>query len=143
MSTISNSLSILISTMKVQSIIARRFDRLSVHGLGFSDFIILNVLTNAPEEKMRRIDLAEKIGLTASGVTRLLLPMEKTGFVNRESNQRDARVSYVVITAAGKKIFEEAKQTAELVAKELLPTVKARDLKFLSETLFALGGNAY
>jgi DNA-binding MarR family transcriptional regulator len=143
MSNISNSLSILISTMKVQSIIARRFDRLSVHGLGFSDFIILNVLTNAPEEKLRRIDLAKKIGLTASGVTRLLLPMEKTGFVNRESNQRDARVSYVVITAAGKKIFEEARQTAELVAKELLPTVKARDLKFLSETLFALGGNAY
>ncbi|MDB5126870.1 MarR family transcriptional regulator [Mucilaginibacter sp.] len=143
MSTISDSLTILISTMKVQSIIARRFDRLSVHGLGFSDFIILNLLDNAPVEKMRRIDLAEKIGLTASGVTRLLLPMEKTGFVTRESNQRDARVSYVVITAAGKKIFEEARQTAELIAKELLPSVKAKDLKILSETLFALGGNAY
>jgi DNA-binding MarR family transcriptional regulator len=143
MSTISDSLTILISTMKVQSIIARRFDRLSVHGLGFNDFIILNLLHNAPGEKMRRIDLAEKIGLTASGVTRLLSPMEKTGLVNRESNQRDARVSYVVITAAGKKIFEEAKQTAELIAKELLPSVKAKDFKILSETLFMLGGNFY
>lgn len=127
--------------MKVQSIIARRFDRLNAHGIGFSDFVILSLLQKAPGEKMRRIDLAEKIGLTASGVTRLLLPLEKVGLINRESNQRDARVSYVVVTAAGKKLYEEAKPTAELIAKDLLPPLKAKDLKVLSETLFALGGD--
>jgi len=129
--------------MKVQSILARRFDRLSVHGLGFSDFIILNILENAPGEKMRRIDLAEEIGLTASGVTRLLLPMEKTGLIARESYIRDGRVSYVVLTIAGKKLLQEAKITAELIAKDLLPSLKEKDLKVLSETLSALGGNLY
>ncbi|WP_457133525.1 MarR family winged helix-turn-helix transcriptional regulator [Mucilaginibacter sp. UYNi724] len=129
--------------MKVQSIIARRFDRLSVHGLGFSDFVILNLLEKAPGEKMRRIDLAENIGLTASGITRLLLPMEKTGLINRESNQRDGRVSYVVLSVAGKKILQEAKPTAELIANDLLPALKAKDLKVLTETLSTLGGNLY
>ncbi|WP_429264763.1 MarR family winged helix-turn-helix transcriptional regulator [Mucilaginibacter sp. 3215] len=127
--------------MKVQSVIARRFDRLSVHGLGFSDFVILNLLDNAPAKKMRRVDLAEKIGLTASGVTRLLLPMEKTGYVKRESNQRDGRVSYVVLTDVGRNIYEEAVHTAELIACELLPPLKSKDLKVLSEALYIMGGN--
>lgn len=102
-----DSLLLLINIMKVHSIIARRFDRLSVHGLGFSDFTILYLLESAPGEKMRRIDLAEKIGLTASGITRLLAPLEKTGFINREANTRDARVSHVVITASGKKYIKK------------------------------------
>jgi DNA-binding MarR family transcriptional regulator len=143
MSTKNNSLTILINIMKVQSVISRRFDRLNAHGIGFSDFVILSLLEKVPGEKMRRIDLAEKIGLTASGVTRLLSPLEKVGLVNRESNLRDARVSYVVLTVAGKKLYEEAKHTAELIANDLLPPLKANDLKVLSETLFLLGGNIY
>ncbi len=127
--------------MKVQSVISRRFDRLNAHGIGFSDFVILSLLEKAPGEKMRRVDIAEKIGLTASGVTRLLSPLEKIGLIDRESNQRDARVSYVVLTVAGKKLYDEAKPTAELLAMELLPSLKARGLKILSETLFAIGGN--
>ncbi|TDW48144.1 MarR family transcriptional regulator [Flavobacterium sp. 270] len=141
MSTINSSLLLLMNIAKVQSIIARRFDKLSVHGLGFSDFVILNLLEKNPDEKMRRIDLAEKIGLTASGVTRLLLPMEKTGLIKRESNERDGRVSYVVVTEAGKRIYEEAKHTAELIASELLPAGKAKNLKVLSDILFELGGD--
>lgn len=138
---ISTELLFLININKLQSVIARKFDSLSVHGLGFNDFVILYVLYSSPESKMRRIDLAEKIGLTASGVTRLLNPLEKIGLVSRESNERDARVSYVVITPNGKKVFEEAKLSAENITKEILPSKKGKSLRMVNELLFDLGGN--
>ncbi|MEF9477748.1 MarR family winged helix-turn-helix transcriptional regulator [Chryseobacterium sp. RRHN12] len=138
---ISNELLFLINLNKLQSVIARRFDSLGAHGLGLNDFVILYILSSYSQSKMRRIDLAEKTGLTASGVTRLLNPLEKTGLVERETNERDARVSYVVITANGKKIFEEAKQSAEHITKEILSTKKSKSLKTVNEFLFDLGGN--
>lgn len=138
---ISTELLFLININKLQSVIARKFDSLSVHGLGFNDFVILYVLYSSSENKMRRIDLAEKIGLTASGVTRLLNPLEKIGLVSRESNERDARVSYVVITPNGKKIFEEAKLSAENITKEILSSKKGKSLRMVNELLFDLGGN--
>ncbi|MCP1298178.1 MarR family transcriptional regulator [Chryseobacterium sp. S0630] len=138
---ISTELLFLININKLQSVIARKFDSLSVHGLGFNDFVILYVLYSSSESRMRRIDLAEKIGLTASGVTRLLNPLEKIGLVSRETNERDARVSYVVITPNGKKIFEEAKLSAENITKEILSSKKGKSLRMVNEFLFDLGGN--
>lgn len=138
---ISTELLFLININKLQSVISRKFDSLSVHGLGFNDFVILYILSSSSESKMRRIDLAEKIGITASGVTRLLNPLEKTGLVARESNERDARVSYVVITPNGKKIFEEAKRSAEHITKEILTSKKYKSMQTITDLLFDLGGN--
>ncbi|BAV08503.1 transcriptional regulator, MarR family [Filimonas lacunae] len=125
----------------MQTVVSRRFDRLNAHGIGFSDFVILYLLNSAQDGKMRRVDLAEKTGLTASGITRLLSPLEKIGLVGREVNERDARVSYVLLTAAGKKIYEEARVTAEHTAKDILPAGKAKAVKLLAEMLSGLGGN--
>lgn len=111
----------------MQAIMSRKFDGLSVHGIGFSDFMILYLLQQAPGERLRRTDLAEKIGLTASGITRMLLPMEKIGLVSRESSERDARVSYAVLTPAGRRVYEEAKETANAIAKEIVPTEITRN----------------
>jgi DNA-binding MarR family transcriptional regulator len=138
---INTDLLFLMNINKLQSIIARKFDSLSVHGLSFNDFVILYILYNSSENKMRRIDLAEKIGLTASGITRLLNPLEKIGLVGREANERDARVSYVVITETGKKVFEEAKVTAENVTKDFFPMKKNKSLQTINDLLFELGGN--
>lgn len=138
---ISNDLLLLFNLAKVQSLMSKKFASLSVHGLGFSDFLILYLLNNAADNSMRRIDLADKMGLTASGVTRLLNPMEKTGLVGRDVNERDARVSYVIITDTGKRIFEDAVITAESIAKELFPAKKNKSFQALSDLLFQLGGN--
>ena len=107
----------LIDLVKIQSLISRRFDfLLSVHGLGFGDFIILHHLANSPDGKLRRVDLADLIGVTASGVTRMLAPMEKIGLVSRETNERDARVSFVVLAPGGRRIFKDAASTMNTIA---------------------------
>jgi DNA-binding MarR family transcriptional regulator len=106
---------------RLSAIGARQFPA-GLEGLGFSEFVILHHLSLAPQEQMRRIDLAEKLGLTASGVTRLLLPMEKLGLVTKEKHLRDARVSLVKITKAGKRNLQESLPYAEALAEKLWKT---------------------
>jgi DNA-binding MarR family transcriptional regulator len=75
-------------------------------------------------------------------VTRILLPLEKIGLVTKETNERDARVSYVVLTKTGQQLFEDAKETANSLAKEIIPTEKAKNINTpLSDILTELGGN--
>lgn len=71
------------------------------HGLTLSDFEVLLRLSRAPDRRMRRVDLADQILLTASGVTRLLDGLERQGFVERASCDTDRRVVYAVLTEAG------------------------------------------
>lgn len=141
MSSINPPLKVLMNLFKIQAMISRRFDRLTMHGIGFNDFLILYLLYEAPGEKMRPTDLAERTGLTASGVTRMLLPMEKIGLIARQAGDRDARVSLVVITAAGKRIYEEALGTANYIAKEIVPAEYGKNNHPLVGFLKALGGN--
>ena len=53
------------------------------HGLTISDYEVLLRLSRAPERRMRRVDLAEQVLLTASGITRLLDGLERCGYVER------------------------------------------------------------
>ena len=140
MSNLSPHLQFFIHLAKAKTVLARRFDnRLSFNGLGFSDFAILCQLQEAEDGKMRRTDLAERVGLTASGITRLLLPLEKIGVVKRETDSRDGRVSYVAITAAGRRLFNESLERAELLSQDLLPETDEAKLRELAAILIMLG----
>lgn len=131
MSTITSSLKFVMNLARLQAVMSRKFNRLSIHGISLTDFMILSLLDQAPGRKLRRIDLAESVGLTASGITRMLLPLEKIGLVEREASERDARVSYVVLTAAGKHLYEHAKDTANAIAKETVPPEIAKNLSLV------------
>lgn len=100
---------------------ARRVDaKLSaVHGLSFSDFMILYHLKHAHNSRLRRADLADCMGLTASAVTKSLLPLEKIGLVSRQSDPRDARVGYACLTTAGEQVFADAQVSAEFACQEV------------------------
>ena len=78
------------------------------HGLTLSDFEVLIRLARAPDRRMRRVDLAEEVFLTASGITRLLDGLERQGFVERSSCDTDRRVVYAVLTDAGLTKLREA-----------------------------------
>ena len=76
-------------------------DLVTDHGLTLSDYEVLLRLSRAPERKMRRVDLAEQVLLTASGITRLLDGLQASGYVDKAACSSDARVTYAVLTAAG------------------------------------------
>ena len=76
-------------------------DLVTDHGLTLNDYEVLLRLSRAPERKMRRVDLAEQVLLTASGITRLLDGLQASGFVDKAACSSDARVTYAVLTDAG------------------------------------------
>lgn len=71
------------------------------HGLTINDYEVLLHLSRAPERALRRVDLAERVLLTPSGITRLLDGLERCGWVEKRSCETDARVTYAVLTDAG------------------------------------------
>jgi DNA-binding MarR family transcriptional regulator len=81
------------------------------HGLTLSDYEVLLRLARAPDRRMRRVDLAEQVLLTASGITRLLDGLEQSGFVERAACDSDRRVVYAVLTDAGLDKLREASRS--------------------------------
>jgi DNA-binding MarR family transcriptional regulator len=84
---------------------------LAEHGLTLNDYEALLRLARAQDGRMRRVDLAEELTLTASGVTRLLDGLEAAGYVERGSCSTDRRVVYAVITDVGRDKLETASES--------------------------------
>ncbi len=124
-------LKLLLLVSRIYASASRRF---SVQGLGLGDFLVLHYLAISPDQKMRPVDLAEKLGMTASGVTRILLPMEKIGLIKRLTEKQDGRVSYAALASSGKRILEESLERAELLSEEICLSSKS-DLEEVLEIL--------
>ena len=130
---------LVIDLMSLQGKIQKRVGgALSVHGLGLSDYFVLNQLYIAPSQKMRRSELAERVGLSPSGITRLINPLEKIGLVEKELNPRDARVSLVTLSASGKQTYEDANTSFSSASQALFESLNATQLSKLSELLKTL-----
>jgi DNA-binding MarR family transcriptional regulator len=116
-----DNLDLSLRLISAEAHVTRRFtaEMGAIHGLGMSDFVILLHLASAPGGRLRRVDLAERLALSQSGVTRALLPMERVGVVRRESDGRDGRVVYAAITAVGRRRVEQAEATATRISDEL------------------------
>lgn len=127
---------LVIDTISIHIKILKRVGgALSVHGLGLSEYLVLNQLYQTPTNKMRRSDLAEKVGLSPSGITRLINPMEKVGLVKKEENPRDARVSLVMLSDIGKEIFEDAQVSFAHVSAEVFEPFNNKQVKTFSDLL--------
>ena len=81
------------------------------HRLTLSDYEVLLRLARAPDRRMRRVDIAEEVLLTASGITRLLDGLEQSGFVERAACTADRRVVYAVLTDTGLEKLREASRS--------------------------------
>lgn len=91
---------------------------LSSHGISLADLAILRELRREPAQKLRRSELAQRLGVTPSGIARQVAPLERIGLVGRESHDRDARLALVVLTDTGMTIVDDALKTAEQAAEQ-------------------------
>lgn len=122
----------------------RRFDIAlgNHHGISFGDFQVLNHLARADGGRLRRVDLAEKLGLSASGVTRTLLPLEKIGLISRQPDPLDARVGFAAVTVVGEEMLVNATVTADLVSRDLLRGVAGTELDGMRALMARFGAPA-
>jgi DNA-binding MarR family transcriptional regulator len=136
------SLEFCLRLTRAYATLTRRLDNAlsNLHGLSFGDFMILYYLDRAPGARLRRIDLAERLGVTASGVTRSLLPMEKLGLVARQPDPRDARVGFASLTESGQQLLKYALVSVGPVAQEAIQSVSTDQIEAFSLLLGQLAG---
>jgi DNA-binding MarR family transcriptional regulator len=97
--------------------------------------MILFYLNQAPDNKLRRIDLANCLGLTASGITRMLLPMEKIGLVKRDTIDSDARARYAILSSAGKRVLGDGLARINEKIEDILPVKETKNIEELTKIL--------
>ena len=113
------------------------------HGLTINDYEALLHLSKAEEGRMRRVDLAGLLLLTASGVTRLLDGLEAAGLVERASCASDRRVTYAVLTEAGRSRLHKASVSHVAGVREFFGTrYSDEELEQLAGLLGRLPGAA-
>jgi DNA-binding MarR family transcriptional regulator len=130
--------------LRAHAALTRRFsgELLELHGLTLNDYEVLLHLAHAPDRRLRRIDLAERVLLSPSGVTRLLAGLERAGYVDRATCETDARVTYAVLTDDGYDKLREAAPThlggIRTLFSDLYETRELTTLATLLERLPAL-----
>lgn len=102
-----------VGLLRAHAAATRRFNRelMTSHGLTINDFEVLVHLAHAEGGRLRRVDLAERVLLTASGITRLLDGLERSKLVCKASCSADARVTYAEITPAGRALLADARES--------------------------------
>lgn len=102
-----------IGLLRAHAATTRQFNAelLETHGLTLNDFDVLAQLSRGPDYGLKRSELAERVLLTPSGITRLLDGLERAGYVARGECETDARVTYAVLTDAGREKLRQASKT--------------------------------
>jgi DNA-binding MarR family transcriptional regulator len=110
------------------------------HGLTINDYGCLLLLSRASDEGMRRIDLANELRLSPSGITRLLDRLEDQGLVGKGACKEDARVSYAILTDAGlAKLKEAAPGHVEDIERQLADVLDDDEMRTLTDLLGRIG----
>lgn len=138
---LTNTLRLLQSADQIKSRLSGEFA--SVHGLSVNEVFLLMHLELAPLHRMSRVELAKRMHVSASTVTRMAAPLEKIGMVSRQADNRDARLAFVVLTASG---LEKVKEARVTFAKQASYVFRDRwvdeDLEQLSSLLHRLIADA-
>ncbi|MGI9237650.1 MAG: MarR family winged helix-turn-helix transcriptional regulator [Woeseiaceae bacterium] len=107
---ISNEQSLALAFANAWGHVERRLDGSlgAIRGISLAEYRLLKALGDAPGAQASRVDLAEAVGLTPSGITRALRPMEKLGIVTTLKSKRDARLAIAALTPAGRELLSDA-----------------------------------
>ena len=85
------------------------------HGLGVTEFEVLERLAENPEHLFRVQELAESVHLSQSALSRLIGRLEQHGLVQRSLCDNDRRGIYVCLTEDGQRRYAEALPTQRAV----------------------------
>jgi len=83
-------------------------ESLEKHGISGGDYAVLVNLNEAPKGRLRMCDLAERLHLSPSGLTRRLDGLVRDGLVTRQPANDDRRVILAVLTPKGRRVLERA-----------------------------------
>lgn len=90
--------------LDAQAMVLRRLeaDLVAADGMTLAEFDVLIQLRVASQCQLRMNDLADRVRLSASGITRLVDRLAKIGLVKRGRCASDRRGTWAILTAAGR-----------------------------------------
>ncbi|PSL05308.1 DNA-binding MarR family transcriptional regulator [Haloactinopolyspora alba] len=91
------------------------------HGIGLSEFEVLDRLVESGQAKMRMHDLATDIYLSQSALSRTVARLERAGRVVRAMCADDRRAIFVSPTEPGRQLRDEARETHRAVLAQHIP----------------------
>ena len=103
------------------------------HGLPLTSYEVLMHLAKAPDGRLRMAELADRVLLSRSGMTRLVDRLEREGYLERSTCSDDKRGAYAVLTRSGAETLASVRPTH-------LANVRRRFLsRFSEEELIQMG----
>jgi DNA-binding MarR family transcriptional regulator len=113
------------------------------HGLSLGDYDVLVTLAAAPGSRLRMRDLADRVLLSRSGITRRVDRLECAGFVCREPAPDDGRSIEAVLTDAGRQLLRAAATTHLAgIEERFLARYSSAELATIAELLERTAGGA-
>ena len=111
------------------------------HGVSFGDYDVLLRLARGPRQGLRMSQLAQRVMLSPSGLTRLVDRLVSEGFVQRDRDQDDARVMLVRLTHRGRQMLRAAAAThLRGIREHFVGTLSSAKLRTLAAALETITG---
>jgi DNA-binding MarR family transcriptional regulator len=108
----------------------------AAHDLTLADYVVFVHLSAAPDHRLRMSELAERLHLSPSGLTRRLDRLSKDGLVARERCPSDRRGTFAVLTPAGyDRLVEAAPTHVRGVRSHFVSALSRRQLRDIAESL--------
>lgn len=112
----------------------------AAHGLPLSSYEVLMQLADAPDGRLRMGELADRLLLSRSGITRLVDRLASHGLAARERCVDDGRGWYASLTEAGREAVHEARPDHLAgVRRHFLDRLEPGDIDRLEEVWRRLG----
>ena len=70
-------------------------------GLSLTENLVLCQVAMAPDGRLKMVDIADRLGIVKSAVTKTVDRLEARGWLSRQRDDRDRRTVYATLTAAG------------------------------------------
>jgi DNA-binding MarR family transcriptional regulator len=103
---------------RTTSALERRLQR--EHGLGVSEYEVLERLAGPGTDQRRMQELADAVHLSQSALSRVVARLEADGLVTRGMCPEDRRGIMACLTASGRERYEAARPTHRSVLEETL-----------------------
>ena len=95
--------------------------------LGRASFPKIIALSIIPSDGLEMSALAKKMGIDNSTATRLVIGMELAGWVNRQQNSHDKRVTQIFLTKKGYSLQSDLEEQFSLIGKVVEESVNPSD----------------
>jgi DNA-binding MarR family transcriptional regulator len=110
-------------------------------GMSMTSFAVLLHLSEAPDQRLRISDLAERTAMSPSRMTRVVQALEAEGLVSRSPGVDDGRASLAALTAAGRETFHGALPAhIDSVRRRIIDPIDGDELPALAANLEQLVG---